>query len=59
MTGWDAIRDNGMYIEIVRSVLPQLEQIQVECVSEQDVGDGGCEGEGDVVIRNIGKGRGI
>jgi hypothetical protein len=44
MTGWNAIGGDGIYIEILRSVVPQLEQIQIECVSKQDVGRGGGEG---------------
>ena len=43
MMRWDEFGGDGIYIEIVRSVGPHLEQIQIECVSEQHVNGGGCE----------------
>lgn len=54
MMRWDAIWGNVIYVEIVRSIVPQ----QIECVFEQNFGGGGCEGV-TVNILNRGKWRGI
>ena len=54
MMRWDAIGGDGIYVEIVRSIVSQLEQFQIECISEQYVGGRSSEGGGTVVnIRNI------
>jgi len=37
----DAIGGAFVYLEIVLSITSQLEQIQIECISEQYVGGGG------------------
>ena len=43
MEGWDAIEGDGIYIQTVRGIALQLEQIQIERVFEKYVVGGGGE----------------
>ena len=45
MGGRDAIGCDGVYVQTVRGIASQMEQIQIEHEFEKYVGGGGCEGE--------------
>ena len=46
MDGRDAIGGDGVYLQTVRGIASQLEQIQIEHEFEKYVGGGGGEGGG-------------
>ena len=50
LTGWNAIGGQGINVQFVRGIVSQLEQIQIERVSEHYVAGGGGEGGGAAYI---------